>query len=313
VVASNATDNPGVQIARTVLFAAGDAVQIMVTQSSGTTLNAMGNTGYNWVNITKVPAPVVNGAAASGVWGAAPLDAPSWATGTTDLMGREVYIDSKGQLRGKPDIIYLARPPTDLIATYPTGTTVMGVGSSDAAAMGWPPLSSCTVVTHRRSDTATGGQWCYLNSPTVSKAWYRSGGSAGWAPWVELTSGQGAWVDCSLEMRWCTDSSSVANAGSSVSARYMKVGKTVTLNVAGTVGSGAVTNFALLLPPSAGVPNPSTQYGPPVGLVGTGGTNVAGGWRTLSLDRIVFYESSGSYADSGASWSIRGMFIYEVA
>jgi hypothetical protein len=87
----------------------------------------------------------------------------------------------------------------------------------------------------------------------------------------------------------------------------------VYLWVAGAVGSAAVPNFAFLLPPSAGAPNPAiTQYGNPPGLVGTGGTNINGGWRILTNDRIIFYESSGSFSDSGAGWSIRGNFTYEV-
>ena len=317
---SNTTGSQTVGLSRTLKCAAGDTLQVQASQTSGAALDmCSAGIAYNNVDITKVPAPVVNGHAASGVWGVGALDAPLWATGTTDLMGREIYIDSNGQLRGKPDIIYLARPPTDLPPTYPSGSTVMGVGSSDAAAMGWPALTSCIVVTHKRSDTGTAAQWCYLNSGTVSKAWYRNGTTATWAPWVLMIDSAnvaGYWTDCALEVRFCTDVSSVANTGQSITqARYSRVGKTVTFSGRGLIGTGAVANYALLLPPSAGVPSTGGvggQAGAPQAIIG-GGEAVLGGWLLLTQDRIVNRTgASTAYSDSVANQQYIWNFTYEV-
>jgi len=87
-----------VTLTKTQLLAAGDTISINVQQTSGVTLTLNPAVADNWISITKVPAPVINGAAASGVWGVGPLA----GLGADDLIGREIYIDSKGQLRTKP-------------------------------------------------------------------------------------------------------------------------------------------------------------------------------------------------------------------
>ena len=291
--------------------AAGQKITVRAYQTSGIAVNI--STGvYTKVSIAKVPAPVINGAAASGVWGVGELTKYG---DQSDLFGRQVYIDSAGQLRAQPDLLRgSAKPPTDLPGTYPTATTVMSVGSTDAAAMGWPPLASCTVVTHRRGDADTAGQWCYLNSGSASRAWYRNGTTGAWAPWIEMTSGQGAWTDCKLEVRFCTSGSTVANAGQVISdAKYTKIGKTVIFQGVGTVGSGAVASFALLLPPSAGVPAyRSMNLGSATTVVGT--MNLKGGpIMTGDMTRLVCNpDNSTGYSDATAGAPFRWNVTYEV-
>lgn len=124
----------------------------------------------------------------------------------------------------------------------------------------------------------------------------------------------GVWVDCKAEVRFCTDASTTANAGQSItSARYMKIGKTVWFSGYGVVGSGAVVNFALLLPPSAGVPYTATvQVGPPQAKIG-GGDEIAGGWFLANGDRIInLIGASSAYSDSVANEQYRWSIVYEV-
>lgn len=180
--ASTASIGTAVNFARTFLLAAGDTVEMRLQQTSGANLNTDTNVANNYISIAKVPAPVINGAAASGVWGTAPLDKYSTMP---SVNGDEIYIDSAGQLRTKPTVINYNSgvvPPTNLPGTYPTGTSVMTISGTGGAA--WPAGGSCVVVTHRRVDAEVAGQWCYLNSGTQSRAWYRNGTTAAWGPWV---------------------------------------------------------------------------------------------------------------------------------
>ena len=85
-------------LAGTLKLTAGQRIEIRAYQTSGVAVALSGNAAYNRVSVTKVPAPVINGAAASGVWGVGPLA----GFGSNDLLGREIYIDSNGQLRSKP-------------------------------------------------------------------------------------------------------------------------------------------------------------------------------------------------------------------
>lgn len=114
----------------------------------------------------------------SGTW---PL--ANFTAGQDILSGDEVYRDSAGNLRSKPQIITVARPVTDLPQTYPIGTTVMSVDATSGA--NWPAAGLCEVVTHRKTEQAA-VQWCFTNSPTAASAWLRSGDSTGWSPWREL-------------------------------------------------------------------------------------------------------------------------------
>jgi hypothetical protein len=81
---------------RTLKLAAGDRLMLSAFQNSGAALTLASQ--YTSFDVTKVPAPVVNGAAASGVWGVGNLA----GLGSDSLIGRDVYIDSKGQLRTAP-------------------------------------------------------------------------------------------------------------------------------------------------------------------------------------------------------------------
>lgn len=89
--------NVQTSISKTIKCAAGDTLQINVFSNIATNVVAAG--ANNFVSIVKVPAPAVAGNAASGVWGVAPLD----KYGADSLVGRAVYVDSRGQLRAEPD------------------------------------------------------------------------------------------------------------------------------------------------------------------------------------------------------------------
>lgn len=124
------------------------------------------------------------GVPVSGSWGTPPLD----RYGMNSLQGREIYLDVNNQLRSKPDIIETSAglyTDTTPIASYPSGSSVMSVSGTEGAAY-WPAGASCTVVTHKRVDTTTAGQWCYHNRKDMSRAWYRNANTDGWGPWVQV-------------------------------------------------------------------------------------------------------------------------------
>lgn len=124
------------------------------------------------------------GVSPSGVWGTAPLDAATY--GANSLIGREIYLDTNGQVRARPEQItgLIAQfPVTALPTVYPAGTSVMYVGAADGAP--WPSATSCLVVTSKHTNHAA-AQWCYLNNSTMTKAWARYGNSAGWGPWQQI-------------------------------------------------------------------------------------------------------------------------------
>lgn len=95
---SGASAVPGLNSSITVKCAAGDAIDVRAYQNSGAALVLQPGATNNWLSVAKVPAPAVSGAAASGVWGVAPLD----KYGANSLVGRPIYVDSAGQLRGQP-------------------------------------------------------------------------------------------------------------------------------------------------------------------------------------------------------------------
>jgi hypothetical protein len=127
------------------------------------------------------------GSTASGQWGSAPLDAITY--GPDSLRGDPIYVDANGQLRSQPQLIAGIRNVTDSPAMYPVGVSVMGLGQTDAVALGWP--ASCTVVTVRRAATeSVVGQWFYQNHTPQNfppLVMYRSGNGANtpvWSAWT---------------------------------------------------------------------------------------------------------------------------------
>jgi hypothetical protein len=123
----------------------------------------------------------------SGIWGTAPLTTAIY--GTDSLTGREIYVDSAGKLRSKPEQLSQAGgqyPVTALPTVYPTGHTVMYIASVDAAA--WPTGASCVVTTSKAANGAA-QQWCAEPNNIGARSWFRTGQSAGWSPWKELGSG----------------------------------------------------------------------------------------------------------------------------
>lgn len=300
----------------TVKLAAGDTVSIRAYHTAGAALTIGNNLNYNRITIAKVPAPVINGAAASGVWGASPLNI--YGSGN-DKMGREIYIDSAGQLRSAPSVFdfadsgFTAATP---ISSYPQGFSILTFNT--AANTDWPvPAMPGQVNTMRRNSYGVQHFFVEKDGAVANQAFYYRityGGTPGtWGPWMPLVTNGGAWVDCKAEVRFCTDVSSAANVGQVIyDARYTKIGKTVFFRGYGLISTAAVVNFALLLPPSAGVPyNTTTQVGPPQAII-SGGDAVLGGWF-LSVDRIInIIGASGAYSDSVANEQYRWNLTYEV-
>jgi hypothetical protein len=123
----------------------------------------------------------------SGFW---PL--PGFPLSQLGTSGSEIYVDSAGQVRTKPQLITVAKPVTDLASTYPFGVTVMAVDATTGAA--YPPAAACTVITQRRSD-GPALQWCATSSSgTATQIWARAGTSTAWAGWVSVAEDTG-WVN----------------------------------------------------------------------------------------------------------------------
>lgn len=103
---------------RVVKCNAGSVIIVGVDHTAGADM-AIGS--YTSVDITKVPAPVVPGRAASGIWGAAPLD----KFGADTYQGQAIYVDANGQLRAEP--LTIPDPIDAYLATdQPITTTVAG-------------------------------------------------------------------------------------------------------------------------------------------------------------------------------------------
>ena len=232
-----------VSMVRTLKMAAGDTLSVQVDHNAGVSLNLGSGVGYTSLDITKVPAPVINGAAASGVWGVSPLSETTQYAGGGALLGREIYIDPNGQLRAKPEEISgtpSKHAVTSLITTYPHGTSVMYVGSVDGGP--WPPGTSCVVTTSKTSNHA-GLQTCVGNA-TGTRVWARYGNSNGWQPWTMMADSTKA----PGEFRLATNQSiapsvvTVVNLTAAVPGEFTVAGGAVTVPVDGTyLLTGAVT------------------------------------------------------------------------
>lgn len=73
-----------------------------------------------------------------------------------------------------------SKVPGDLYSTYPMGISTVTL--NNAAGVAWPSGTTSSVVTFRTAaDRAA--QWVFLNSATITAAYYRQGNSNGWSPW----------------------------------------------------------------------------------------------------------------------------------
>jgi len=132
---------------------------------------------------------------ASGVWGQGELAKYPGSLG--DTLGREVFTDSQGKLRAKPDLIYTQKYAADLPSTYPLGVSILTLTAGWASTGGWPYASTAEVVTFLRADSPLA-----TNSTSAFQIWnrnvsgtgtkdaemlFRSGqDGGGWTPWVQL-------------------------------------------------------------------------------------------------------------------------------
>lgn len=124
------------------------------------------------------------GVSPSGVWGTPPLDAATY--GASSLIGREIYLDTNGQVRARPEQVtgLIAQfPVTALAPVYPLGTSVMYVSAADGLA--WPSAGASTVVTVRTS-SSTAIQWCAIPGTAAANVWVRTGTSTAWSPWQRV-------------------------------------------------------------------------------------------------------------------------------
>lgn len=192
-VSSGASSSP---LGTTLRLVAGDKVVINAYQSSGGALALSANSTYNRASIVKVPAPVVPGRAASGLWGAPPLD----IFGSDSLVGRDTYVDSNGQLRTVPTTFDYAdngftatTPPM----SFPQGVSILTFNS--ASNTNWPvPGVPGQVNTFRRNSYGM-QQFIEQKSGTLSDQamYYRAfyGGTSGsWGPWIPIYQDSG-WVN----------------------------------------------------------------------------------------------------------------------
>lgn len=173
----------------------------------------------------------------SGVWAAPPLD----VYGANTLIGREIYLDSAGKLRARPEEV-TGKKPTDLAPTWPAGTSIFYVPNADAAL--WPGGSQ--VVTHKTNNGVI-AQWCYMWSSATTRAWYRNGTATAWSPWVTVAdsapaSNDSGWINVEYAADW-DDYGSSYQAG-----QYRKVGTDVRLRgliKSAVIRSAASTMFIL--------------------------------------------------------------------
>lgn len=130
--------------------------------------------------------PVV--AKTSGTYGTAPLDS-TMVGDIPSAMGREIYVDSAGQLRSRPDVTTfdtIPKPVTDLPSTYRLGVTLMTLSTAAATAGGWPGNLTAYVLTTARYDTGgvvSASQYWMRNSTSFAQVYYRSGTASGWTTW----------------------------------------------------------------------------------------------------------------------------------
>lgn len=150
----------------------------------------------------------------SGVWGQGELAKYPGSLG--DTLGREVFTDSQGKLRAKPDLIYTQKYAADLPSTYPLGVSLMTLTGGWASTGGWPYASSGYVVTFFRADSplATNSTSAFQiwnrnvsgsASPAAAEMLFRSGtDSGGWTPWVQLSAATLTELDATVNLNLLT-------------------------------------------------------------------------------------------------------------
>lgn len=254
------------------------------------------------------PGPSPTSPPPSGVWGTPPLD----VYGTDQLTGTEIYTDSAGKLRGRPQLLGGSKEPTDGVLTYPVGMSLYYIGGSNTT---WPPgaaglAGGALLVTQRHANNA-GAQWCYWYG-TVTKAWMRhAASSTAWSPWVKV-------VDNAAEVNaGAATTIIVPNATNFTLVDSVATvrGNTCFLRIAGTMKvassapgtTGDITNLALGTLTTEYFPfgSGASQYamssvgsGRPIngyalGLSGTVGIGGIGGSAALAIGETV--SLAGSY------------------
>jgi hypothetical protein len=138
-----------------------------------------------WVDLSETD---TGGAPVSGVWGTAPLTTPPWDISDQDS-GDEVYLDSTGRLRSRPQVMFRTLTGTAVPSAYPVGQSVLAVAGTNVA--GWPNGWFGTVVTIKRRETGgvTDGQtqqWFYRNNNVHVFYRWAANDAGGWSAWQQL-------------------------------------------------------------------------------------------------------------------------------
>lgn len=204
--------------------------------------------------ISGSPGPSPTPPLPSGVWGNPPLE--MFGPASRSLNGRDVYVDTDGKLRARPDVIYgpdVNRLATDTLETYPLGTSVLSVTGALATSGGWPESASASVLTVKRYDTSgnpIGFQvWSRTNANAPSMM-FRSGSSALWSPWQKVAGDDTGWIDGGAGATvFVADPTNFTLTASKI----RRIGNESWLYIAGTMkvastttpGSGNITNILL--------------------------------------------------------------------
>lgn len=219
----------------------------------------------------------------------------------TQNWGDEVYLDSAGRLRSRPQHLnYDAIKANEAPSVYPPGLSIMGVSSAGGWTADGMTAQSSVVVTLMRN----AGNWAMqlISANTGdSKLYHRFGSGSTWGPW-QLLGGNAYSLDTPL----------VAYSGWAMNSSYMDVhGHTVHLygnikrtGATITSGGGDITNTNMCYI-KAGLPYPKTA----AGLTFTGGNTLFGG--VCGSDRVLTVSavSPGREITSGGSYTFSSVFL----
>lgn len=126
----------------------------------------------------------------SGVWPIGELAPFGAAASFPSTAGQPIYLDSAGQIRAQPMVMWRDNPLIgDAPTVFPMGMSILTLSSTQAAAGGWPLGTSALVTTFRRYNDTVCAQYWQRNSTVTPQILYRVGNDTNtpkWSPWVEI-------------------------------------------------------------------------------------------------------------------------------
>ena len=212
----------------------------------------------------------------AGTWGTAPLTTARFA-GVQDY-GDEIYVDSTGKLRSRPQLMYGTLTGTSLPSAYPNGVSVLTVNASNVGGgTGWPGNFYGAVETIKRMETSTAQdngqaqQWFYRNNS--GEVYYRwaTNDSGGWSTWSRVSgTDDTGWVNITIN-------SGFAGVASPSTPQCRRIGNVVYLRGQfSNTGIASVNDFTVGVIPAG--------YRPPT----TGGNPM---WLTFGSNAAAYYPS----------------------